>query len=103
MSTTEIEIGLDEETQEPEIIEVPVTIREESVDSNCYNFSISKHIITHSLIISFIDHTHTHSQVIGHSHTCHITYHTHSHHSLPNYDIIHDSHSLSMTLSKIQT
>jgi hypothetical protein len=47
--------------------------------------------------------THTHSQVIGHSHTCHITHHTHSHHGLHHHDIIHDSHSLSMTSSKIQT
>jgi hypothetical protein len=47
--------------------------------------------------------THTHSQVIGHSHTCHITHHTLSHHSLHHHDITHDSHSLSMTSSKIQT
>jgi hypothetical protein len=47
--------------------------------------------------------THTHSQVIGHSHTCHIMHHTHSHHGLHHHDIIYDSHSLSMTSSKIQT
>jgi hypothetical protein len=47
--------------------------------------------------------THTHSQDISHSHTCHITHHTHSHHGPPHHDIIHDSHSLSMTSSKIQT
>jgi hypothetical protein len=57
------------------------------------------------LIISFIyiNHTHTRSQVIGHSHTCHITHHTLSHHGLHHHDIIHNSHSLSMTSSKIQT
>jgi hypothetical protein len=71
----------------------------------CYDFFHIQHIITHPLIISFIyiDHTHTHSQVIGHSHTCHITHHTHSHHGPHYHDIMHDSHSLSMTSSKIQT
>jgi hypothetical protein len=41
----------------------------------CYDFFHIQHIITHPLIISFIyvNHTHTNSQVIGHSHTCHIT------------------------------
>jgi hypothetical protein len=57
------------------------------------------------LIISFIyiNHTHTCSQVIGHYHTCDITHYTHSCHSLYHHDIIHNSHSLSMTSSKIQT
>jgi hypothetical protein len=66
------------------------------------------HIQTHyhtPLIISFIyiNHTHTRSQVIGHSHMCHITHHTLSHHGLHHHDIMHDSHSLSMTSFKIQT
>jgi hypothetical protein len=57
-----------------------------------YDFFHIQHIITH-----------THSQVIGHSHTHHITHLTLSHHGLHHHDIIHDSHSLSMTSSKIQT
>jgi hypothetical protein len=52
---------------------------------------------------SILTNTHTHSQVISHSHTRHITHHTHSHHGPHHHDIIYDSHSLSMTSSKIQT
>jgi hypothetical protein len=57
----------------------------------------------HLFPLSILTNTHTRSQDISHSHTCHITHHTCSHHGLHHHDIIHDSHSLSMTSSKIQT
>jgi hypothetical protein len=62
--------------------------------------SISSHTPSLFPLSTLTTHTLVH-KVIGHSHMCHITHHTHSHHGLPHHDIIHDSHSLSIISSKI--